>query len=404
MNMRQTILLLGMLMMFGSINAQTSYPFIKYDTSRIIYPGDSASMLKFFAKLDALKKGDTSRLTIAHYGGSHIQAGYWTEALADSFQALGGYVGGGAYLFPYRLIKTNGPPFYRSHGTGEWKRCRAVPSEMCSGLGMSGISATTSDSIASFGFQLRPNDHINSFTYIRVYHNFNPDYVIEVPKDFPATYLRHDYPELGYVQFHFQTPVDSVHFDIHRNSSTRSDFILRGWSIENENPGVYYASMGVNGASTRSYLQCTEFVKELGTLHPDLVIFSIGVNDAQDADLVLPDFFARYDSICAIVRAINPDCAILFTTITDNYIKRKTKNTRSLKVNAQIMAVAQKYNAGVWDMFTVMGGLGSIDKWYRNGLAAPDRIHFNAKGYGIAAGLMFSAIKDSYMYNTTLSK
>lgn len=68
------------------------------------------------------------------------------------------------------------------------------------------------------------------------------------------------------------------------------------------------------------------------------------------------------------------------------------------------MAVAQKYNAGVWDMFTVMGGLGSIDKWYRNGLAAPDRIHFNAKGYGIAAGLMFSAIKDSYMYNTTLSK
>ncbi|HMU68869.1 MAG TPA: hypothetical protein PKC38_02605, partial [Chitinophagales bacterium] len=104
--MRQTILLLGMLMMFGSINAQTSYPFIKYDTSRIIYPGDSASMLKFFAKLDALKKGDTSRLTIAHYGGSHIQAGYWTEALADSFQALGGYVGGGAYLFPYRLIKT----------------------------------------------------------------------------------------------------------------------------------------------------------------------------------------------------------------------------------------------------------------------------------------------------------
>jgi hypothetical protein len=51
-----------------------------------------------------------------------------------------------------------------------------------------------------------------------------------------------------------------------------------------------------------------------------------------------------------------------------------------------------------------MGGLGSIDRWYRNGLAAPDRIHFNSEGYGMIAGMMFSAFKKSYLHNSTLTK
>lgn len=385
---------------YNYLVAQTGgWPFIKYDSSKIIYPGDSATMLQFFNKLEALKTGELDKVTVAHFGGSHIQAGYWTEALADSFQTMGGYVGGGAFLFPYRLVKTNGPPFYRSHGTGEWQRCRAVTIEMCSDLGMCGMAAVTSDSTASFGFQLRPNEHIQSFHYIKVYHNFNPDYVLSLEENFPVEFQRRDYPEQGYSQFHFAAPIDSIHFEVDRIGSKGSNFMLRGCSVENENPGVYFASIGVNGASTRSYIHCNEFEKEIATIKPDLFIFSIGVNDVQDADFIAADYFARYDSLVAIARKVSPDCAILFTTITDNYIRRKTKNTRTVKGNEQIMALAAKNGAGVWDMFTVMGGLGSIDRWYRNGMAASDRIHFNSKGYYLLAGLMFNALHESYLYN-----
>lgn len=379
----------------------TKYAFIKYDTSRLMFPGDSADMLNFYKKLDALRNGETDQVVVAHFGGSHIQAGVWTETLADSFQSIGGFVGGGAYLFPYRLVKTNGPPFYKSHGTGTWTRCRAVPSEMCSGLGMSGMSATTYDSSTTFGFTLRPNNHIKSFHYIKLYHNFNEDYIISIPESFATGFQRRDYPEGGYSQFHFEAPIDSITFQVDRIGNAGTPFVFRGWVIENENPGIAYISIGVNGASTRSYLECTEFTKEIATVKPDLVIFSIGVNDAQDADIVYADFVARYDSLCNIIESVSPDCAILFCTISDNYIRRKTKNTRSTKINTHIKEVAAKHGAAVWDLYTIMGGLGSIDKWYRSGLASSDRIHFNNTGYKMIGGMMFQAIHEHYKVNTT---
>ena len=385
----------------GFAQQGNTYAFIKYDTSRLVFPGDSAAMLNFYNKLDALRDGEIDKVVVAHFGGSHIQAGVWSETLADSFQAVGGFVGGGAYLFPYRLVKTNGPPFYKSHGTGTWTRCRAVPSEMCEGLGMSGMSATTFDSTATFGFTLRPNNHIKSFHYIKLYFNFNPDYVLSIPESFPTGFQRRDFPEEGYAQFHFDAPIDSITFQVDRIGNAGTPFVFRGWVIENENPGVAYISIGVNGASTNSYLQCTEFTNEMASVKPDLVIFSIGVNDAQDADIVYADFFARYDSLCAIVRSVSPDCAILFTTISDNYIRKKTKNTRSAKINTQIMEVAAKNGAAVWDMYTVMGGLGSIDKWYRSGLASSDRIHFNNTGYKLIGGMMFEAIHEHYNAHST---
>lgn len=400
--MRRIVIVIGMLVALSVARAQTSggYPFIRYDSSAILFPGDSTAMLGFYAKLDALLQGDIDRVNIVQHGGSHIQAGYWPEVLADSFQALGGFVGGGAYLFPYRLLKTNGPPFYRSHGSGEWSRCRAVPSEMCPGLGMSGMAGKTYDSTVTFGFTLKENDHIRSFHYIRVYHNFNPDYVISIPETFTVGFQRRDFEADGYSQYHFDAPIDSITFQADRIGNAGTPFIFRGWVIENENPGIFYATMGVNGASTRSFIQCTEYEKEIATLKPDLAILCIGVNDAQDADLVPEEFFARYDSMCALIKQRSPDCAILLVTISDNYIKRKTRNSRSLKVNAQIMALAAKQGAGVWDLFTVMGGIGSIDRWYRNSLASSDRIHFNSTGYYMIGNMMFEALREHYLLHS----
>ena len=53
--------------------------------------------------------------------------------------------------------------------------------------------------------------------------------------------------EFGYTLFEFAVPVDSVNFKLHKTDNNQRDFILRGFSIENEEPGFYFASMGVNG-------------------------------------------------------------------------------------------------------------------------------------------------------------
>ena len=94
--------------------SQKKYPFIQYDSNKIIHATDSSDFIAFYKKIDGLKNGTLKKVTIAHYGGSHIQAGQWTEVLADSFQALGKFRGGGAFAFPFRIANTNGPPFYLS--------------------------------------------------------------------------------------------------------------------------------------------------------------------------------------------------------------------------------------------------------------------------------------------------
>ncbi len=384
--------------------SQKKYPFIQYDSNKIIHATDSSDFIAFYNKIDGLKNGSLKKVTIAHYGGSHIQAGQWTEVLADSFQALGNFRGGGAFAFPYRIANTNGPPFYRSLSTGTWTRCRCVPSELCAPLGMAGIVAVNNDLDASFGMQLKTNGHIQSFTSIRVYHNFNPSFTFDIGSGFPVPAKRLEVPEMGYTLFEFAVPVDSVNFKLHKIDNKQRDFILRGFSIQNEEPGFYFASMGVNGASTKSYINCSEFTKELMSLKPDLFIFSIGVNDAQDLDFNAEDFIKRYDSLVAIVKQVSPDCAILFTTISDNYIKRKTSNSRSLATNAAIYQLMEKHNAALWDMFTIMGGLRSIYTWYQNDLASADKIHFNTEGYKLIGSLMFEAISKDYKANSNNQK
>jgi len=178
--------------------------------------------------------------------------------------------------------------------------------------------------------------------------------------------------------------------------------MLKGFSIENSNPGFYYAAIGVNGASTASYLRCQSFVNELTTIPPDLVIFSLGVNDTHDMNFSKDRFIANYDSLITLVKQASPNCTFLFNTTTDNFIRRKTANKRPIKAQEAAYELMQKHNGAVYDLYAVMGGYKSIYKWYKAGLASKDRVHFNGRGYRILATLMFDAINRSYKYNSKL--
>ena len=189
-----------------------------------------------------------------------------------------------------------------------------------------------------------------------------------------------------------------------KKSSDSPDFMLRGFSIENSSPGFYYGVMGVNGASTNSFLRCPLFVSELSTIPPDLVIFSLGVNDTHDPNFSKEAFKNRYDSLITLVKKASPNCAIMFTTVTDNYMTRKASNKRPIKAQEAMYELMEKHNACVYDLYAVMGGYKSIYKWYKAGFAAKDKVHFNAKGYKLIGNLMFDAINRSYEYNSSLTK
>jgi lysophospholipase L1-like esterase len=101
-----------------------------------------------------------------------------------------------------------------------------------------------------------------------------------------------------------------------------------------------------------------------------------------------------------MIKNVNPDVAILLTTTTDNYIKRRTANKRSITARAAMFELMHKHKIAVWDMFEFMGGYKSIPKWYKAGLAARDRVHFNSRGYNIMGEYMYRAFIQSYQANT----
>lgn len=377
--------------------------FVNLEKSKLYFGKDSSEFMKFYAKIDELREGKRNKVTVVHFGGSHIQAGFWTEVLMDGFQGLGNFKGGGTYIFPFQIVKTNSPNFFRSFTTGKWVRKRsALAKEMCDNLGMSGMAGITNDSANTFGFKLQANNHHQSFNSLRVYHNFNPSFEFSIANQTGTHFIRTDDRAKGYTEFEFETFIDSVNFELVRKDTIIKDFMLKGFSIENSNPGVYYAAIGVNGASTASYLRCQSFVNELATIPPDLVIFSIGVNDTHDMNFSKERFIANYDSLITLVKQASPNCTFLFNTTTDNFIRRKTANKRPIKAQEAAYELMQKHNGAVYDLYAVMGGYKSIYKWYKAGLASKDRVHFNGRGYRILATLMFDAINRSYRYNSKL--
>lgn len=388
----------------GFAQDTSKYPFINYSRNQLIFSKDSSNMMGFYKKLDDLKKGDRKKVSVIHIGGSHIQAGIWTEAMHDKFQDLGNYEGGGMFAFPFKLGKTNSPHSYKTSSNGTWRRCRCIQQEKCTPLGVSGIAVVTNDSANFFALKIQPNEHLKNFTKIKVYHNFNKSFHFSVKREIPVPYKKFDNEKEGYTLYTFDNPMDSVCFDLLRQDTVQKDFALFGFSLENENPGVYYATMGVNGASTESFLRCENFVTQLKTLQPDLVIFSLGVNDVHGPNFKAADYMAHYDSLVTFVKQAAPDCAILFTTISDNYIRKKTPNKKTMLGDDAIFELAQKRNLAVWDLFAVMGGYKSMTQWYKVKLAARDKVHFSPKGYKILAGLMFDAIMKSYKTNSTLPK
>jgi len=373
--------------------------FVNYDQNVIYHGKDSSDMLGFYKKLNRFLLGNERELVIAHVGGSHVQGGFWGDQLATKFQSLKKTEGGGIFAFPFKIVKTNSPPYFKSFSNGQWKRCRsATMKEQCSDFGLAGITATSNDSANTFGIKIDTSRHHRTFNSIKVFYNFNKSFEFSVADNMQAT--RSDFPGAGYSEFVFSTQIDSVSFNLVRKDTLQKNFILYGFDIRNTaKPGIYYAALGANGASTKSVLRCSLFTQELTVIKPDLMIFSLGVNDVQDKNFSSEEFMAHYDTLVAWTKAASPGCAILFTTITDNYVKRRRPNKKSNTVEYCIQKLMHKHGAAMWDMYGVMGGYKSILKWYKAGYARKDKVHFSAKGYHIFADLMFEALMRSYKYN-----
>ena len=361
-------------------------PGVKLGTSRLDFPG---SRERFDSLLNRLNNSD-ERLSILHIGGSHVQAGYFSQRLREHLGASRGL------LFPWNAIRTNGPTDYTITSSGLWERSRCTEPSPTEHLGMSGAAAITSDSLASLRLELPSRYAFNRLRIIGEAGGTTEPYLL-LDKGDTITAMRQDSDFV----FVLQEP-DSLCTICLRGVTDSTRFILRGIFPEDEQQRIVYTESGVNGASVPAWLRCDLLEAELSrTCPPDLVILGIGINDANvpTSRFNAEAFKASYRNLLEELRQVNPKVCFLFITNNDCWLRfgrqRRTLNRNTQKVEQAMMELAKECDGAVWNQFRVMGGYGSSNRWVNARLMNRDHIHFLRAGYELLADLLYNAIQAS---------
>jgi lysophospholipase L1-like esterase len=222
----------------------------------------------------------------------------------------------------------------------------------------------------------------------------------------PVLYHRHDTivgypdPEIRSYLFELPEPDDSFNIGFLQEDAVPHTFVVTGFIPEIETPGMIYHAIGVNGASVSSYLESEYFEEELRLLAPDLIIFAIGTNDAVARNFTGQEFCRHYDALIERIERAYPECAYIFITNNDSFrrVSRKTyaPNNNGAIAREFFYELAKTHQGGVWDLFELMGGPGSIRKWQNAGLAQPDKVHFTKNGYLLLGDMFYNALVDYY--------
>lgn len=401
-----------MLWTFVQGSAQTalpksSYPFVQWQKNSI-HPKGSSALHPFYASLDRLMFKGLGRINVVHFGGSHVQADIISGRLRERLQSFyPGNLGSRGLIFPYSIARTNNPGNYIVKHTGSWGYAKNVQSSPAVPLGLTGMAVFTSDSGASLSISFP--DHVKikgDFNLLRIYEGAGSEHytvLFHGQDSLPVTYREFRHPETHIREFFLESHHRSLKLTIHPKDSVRSPYILYGLQLENEDPGITYHSIGVNGASTHSYLKCSLLGSHLAEIKPDLVLFGLGINDAAKGELDVAAFTSNYRKLIRQVRATNPQAAIILLTNNDSYrpyrIRRRrgyTPNPNGEIVRRIMHELAISEGVAVWDLFEIMGGLGSAKIWEEHGLAQRDKVHFTFKGYRLLGDMLFEALLTDY--------
>jgi hypothetical protein len=373
------------------------YKFINYHKNKFVFPGDSSEFERFFFKMDTIIQRGKGKLTIVHIGGSHIQADIYSGRTRERLQTFyPGMNGGRGSVFPYKISKTNTPRSYYADYTGEWVSCRNVEHQKNCNRGLTGITAITNDPSATLFIKLRNDSLVNYyFSKVRIFHSIDSSSFMPVLDSVKVVDVERN-TELGYTIFHLDKEYTSFKLKFLKENFLEKKFELYGISLESEDPGIIYHSMGVNGASFPSFLRCNLLEKHLKALNPDLVILSLGTNDAYTTKFK-PEFYkANYEKMISRIRKVAPQAAILNTVANDSYLFRRYPNRNTELAANVIYEVAHEKNCGVYNFYQVMGGFNSSSIWYKENLMVKDRIHFNREGYLLKGDLFFNAFIKAY--------
>jgi LysM repeat protein len=301
-------------------------------------------------------------------------------------------------IFPYSIAQTYSTLDYASYHTGAWHASKSIEYIPKLPLGISGVTAKTSDASASFTIRFHnpmPSHYRKLKLFVKQQH---ASYDIMVSSGGESVAVAIDEPTnpgQTFIEVVLPTLGSTIKVQLVKKNDFENDFEFHGMSLESATTeGLVLHCLGVGGSQFRSLLAEKLFDVDMASVKPDLAILDFGTNDHIYNNALPPDMESVITKSIARVRAAAPKCVVLLTTTQD--MNRKGQNiTSGRDYSALIRKVAKDQNCAYYDWYWVSGGPKRMTLWENYGLAQGDNIHLTIKGYTLKGELLGSAFKST---------
>ena len=372
------------------------FPFVHDERNEIV---NEKVLNNFFEKLYLQRTEKNQRISILQIGDSHIQADYLSAQVRTNFQNDFGNAGRGLVV-PLHVAGSNEPFNYKitSNVKCYGKRCVYVNDSLDYGIG--GFAVKTSDDTAQF--RIRTFDYASqnyAFNKMTLFYQQDSSYSFSLQDSLGNILgsVKKDSLQLRNVSV-VQLPANTneVYLKANRSDSSESYAILYGMNLENDSTGVLYHAIGVNGAEAFQYVRAKYFAEQTQVLKPEVIIISLGTNEAQRRPFNNELTEARLDSLVKQLHFYNPKAPVVLTTPPDSYYGRKHYNPAVASYHEIVVNYAKQNNLAVWDLFSATGGYKSCYQWKKYKLMRKDGVHFSRAGYELQGNLFYEAITKAY--------
>lgn len=365
------------------------YDFVAYEKNKIHF---DSGLLHFFQQLKILEQGSIQQVRIAHIGDSHVQADFFPGKLRCLFQNRFGNAGRGL-VFPYQQAGTHSPIDFKTESKAQFESKRSVFQKGGPSIGISGMSIKSKRPDFDLFFYLKERyGQLQGFDQLSIFREpaagINWRLIANEKTLLPLS-LSHNFQEV----FHLDEPVTSATIQAVGNK----EVTIHGLLLENtSDKGILYNMMGVNGTTYYHFNRCEYLAPQLKALKPDLIILTLGTNEALHPGFSRVAFERESRNFLQKLKESCPQSSILITTLPDAWIKKRKPNPRTEAAREVLIGMARDFRAGYWDLFEIMGGAGSMQPWVEAQLGYVDYIHFTQAGYELQADLLFTALMNEY--------
>lgn len=362
----------------------SQYPFLNLKENNIIFNGDDWSDLR--GRFSAI---DDTIVSIVHIGDSHLQADVASARTRTLLQNHYGSSGRGL-IVPLKLAHTNQPFDYAITSD-----CRLVTASLMrtpypTTMGFTGVSIEPRSRRFSICISTKPNyGQTQDFDCIKVYgHGEMPMLKKATSVSTEVNFEQHLYRDT--LTINLSDYVDHVDLDF----STKGKCNIFGFKLENSMMGVEYHVIGNNGARYDTYNKVGGIGRALRALSPDLVIISLGANEAY-GHITDTAFYENIDIFVRDIRSGNPKAHIMLVTpgpCMKRYNGAYRDNLDIKRLRNVIMRYGYNNRIAVYDWYVIAGGAAGSHAMLEYGLLSKDHIHNTLDGYILQGELFYNAL------------